>query len=241
MMKPIADLHCHSISSGHAYSTITEMAKAASEKGIKIIAITDHGPTMPGGPHLYHFGNLKALPKFIHGVRILNGVEANIIDYNGTLDMPQRYIEMLDIVLVGLHTYCYPGGSIDENTTAVINAMKNPGVDIVVHPGNPEFPVDFEKVSKAAIEKNVFLEINNSSFTISRKGSETNCRELAAIVKRVGGKLSFGSDSHYHGNIGNFEKCLEVAADTGIEPEMILNYWEEDIKAHLLKKNRTWA
>lgn len=51
----ILDAHCHTISSGHAYSTVTECAKAASEKGLKLIAITDHAPKMPGSCGFLHF------------------------------------------------------------------------------------------------------------------------------------------------------------------------------------------
>ena len=70
-MKIEADLHTHSVASGHAYSTISELALAAAERGLKMIAITDHGPAIPGGPHLYHFSNLKVLPEYLHGVRLL--------------------------------------------------------------------------------------------------------------------------------------------------------------------------
>ena len=54
-MKIEVDTHCHTIASGHAYSTIVENAKAASEKGLKMIAITDHGPAMPGTFHEAYF------------------------------------------------------------------------------------------------------------------------------------------------------------------------------------------
>ena len=53
-MQFIADLHIHSIASGHAYSTVNENAKAAADRGLQLIALTDHGPKMPGGPHLYY-------------------------------------------------------------------------------------------------------------------------------------------------------------------------------------------
>ena len=41
-MEYILDLHTHTIASGHAYSTIREMAQAASEKGLKLLGITEH-------------------------------------------------------------------------------------------------------------------------------------------------------------------------------------------------------
>ena len=57
MMKLKIDLHSHTVSSGHAYSTLLENLRAAKEKGLEALAMTDHGPNMPGGPHLYHFYN----------------------------------------------------------------------------------------------------------------------------------------------------------------------------------------
>ncbi|MFW5991661.1 MAG: PHP domain-containing protein, partial [Halanaerobiaceae bacterium] len=53
-MKIEVDLHMHTLNSGHAYSTITEMAKAAAGQNLKLIAVTDHGPLLPGGPHEYY-------------------------------------------------------------------------------------------------------------------------------------------------------------------------------------------
>jgi putative hydrolase len=86
-LKLVADLHTHSIASGHALSTIQENAQAAAKKGLEILGVTDHGPQTPGGPHVYYFYSLFALPDFLEGVRILRGVEANIIDGQGNLDL----------------------------------------------------------------------------------------------------------------------------------------------------------
>lgn len=64
LTRVVADLHCHTIASTHAYSTVTELAKAASERGLLAIACTDHGPAAPDSPHIWHFGNLDVLPAF---------------------------------------------------------------------------------------------------------------------------------------------------------------------------------
>ncbi|MDK2821551.1 MAG: putative hydrolase [Clostridia bacterium] len=73
------DLHTHTIASGHAYSTVKEMVEAAEKQNIKMIAITDHGIMMPGGPHEYHFYNMVAIPREIGNVQILRGVEAILL------------------------------------------------------------------------------------------------------------------------------------------------------------------
>jgi len=64
-----ADLHMHTVNSGHAYSTVDELAKTASFKGLKLIAITEHGPNLPGGPHEYFFGNMSIIPNEMYGVK----------------------------------------------------------------------------------------------------------------------------------------------------------------------------
>ena len=116
-MELLVDLHTHTITSGHAYSTITENALAASRRGLKLLGMTDHGPSMPGAPHLFHFDNLSILPEQLFGVKILPGVEANITNHEGELDMPLSYLSYLKLILVGLHPICYPGGTCEQNTS----------------------------------------------------------------------------------------------------------------------------
>lgn len=222
-MNLSVDLHCHTVASGHAYSSLYEMVQGAKNNNIELLAITDHGPMMPGGPHLYHFGNMKVIPKEIDGVKILKGVEANITDYDGSLDMPSRYLKNLDIVLAGFHNFCYPGSNIEENTNAMINAMKNPFVDVIVHPGNPDYPINIEKFVSAAIEYNVLIEINNSSFSVSRRGSTKNCLEIAKTVNKLNGMVSFGSDAHIYLDVGSFGHSLDFATRAGLDESQIIN------------------
>lgn len=228
-MKLSVDLHTHTVASGHAYSSLLEMIQGAKENNIELLATTDHGPMMPGGPHLYHFGNMKVIPKEIQGVKILKGVEANITDYDGSLDMPSRYLKNLDIVLAGFHNFCYPGSNVEENTNSLINAMKNPFVDIIVHPGNPDYPINIEKFVSAAIEYNVLIEINNSSFSVSRRGSTKNCLEIAKTVKRLNGMVSFGSDAHIYLDVGNFKHSIKYATEAGLAKNQIINSSKEAV------------
>lgn len=223
-MKLLIDLHVHSIASGHAYSTIKEIAQAAQEKGLQAVAITDHGPAMPGAPHGYHFSNLRRVPEIINGVRIFKGVEANILDTEGRLDMEPRFLKHLDLILAGFHSDCFPlGCSREEHTRAVVNAMAGGWVDIIVHPGNPQFKIDAEAVVRAAKEHHVALEINNSSLTGSRKGSLEVCPQIARIAGEMGILVSLGSDSHWADDVGELEAALELVLEAGIKPENILN------------------
>jgi len=219
----LLDTHCHTISSGHAYSTIGEIAEEAARKGLKLIAMTDHGPAMPGGPHIFHIGNLRVIPDYIKGVRVLKGVEANIMDFQGRLDLPDSYLQRLEIVIASFHDVCIAPGSVEENTRAMIAAMNNPYVDIIAHPGNPYYPVDIDKLVQCAHETGKLLEINNSSFAGSRKGSEENCRRIAAKAREMGVMLTAGSDCHICYDVGKFNRVEEIFQEVGMPEELVIN------------------
>lgn len=62
-MKYVLDVHTHTIASGHAFNTMREMAKMASEKGLELLGITEHAMTMPGTCHKFYFDNLKMVER----------------------------------------------------------------------------------------------------------------------------------------------------------------------------------
>ena len=103
-MKYILDMHTHTLASGHAYSTITEMAHAAAQSGLKLLGITEHAPMMPGTCHLYYFQNFKVIPRVMEGVHLMFGSELNIMNPDGQVDLPQEVLEKLDITIASLHT-----------------------------------------------------------------------------------------------------------------------------------------
>ncbi|MDD4658678.1 MAG: phosphatase [Eubacteriales bacterium] len=238
-MKLVADFHVHTIASGHAYSTVLENAEAAKAKGLELIAITDHGPAMPGGPHPFHFSNLRALPPVIAGVRVLRGAEVNIIDTDGNIDLRGRYLKHLDIVLAGFHRDCIEPGSAEENTRTLIRTMASGLVDIIVHPGNPVFAVNLRQVAEAAAEHNLLLEINNVSLGgIIRRGSRDNCLALAGFVAKLGGKVSLGSDSHFCSRVGELAGAAELAEKAGLKPAQVVNTSLEAIDKFLVLRGR---
>lgn len=238
-MRLVADLHVHTIASGHAYSTIKENLVAAREKGLQMMAITDHGPGIPGGPDLSYFGYLQILPLEDEGIEILVGVEANIMGPDGALDIPEKYLDLMDIVLAGLHPVCYRGGSVSENTKAMINTIKNPYVDIIVHPGNPDYPIDIDEVVAAAREYDTLLEINNSSLAGgARAGSGKNCEAIAHALARYNLPVSVGSDAHYVDRVGRFDRALQLIDAAGIKESQVLNTSTEKIKAYLRGKGK---
>lgn len=237
-MKLEADLHVHSVASGHAFSTIADNVQAAAKKGLKLIAITDHGPKMPGAPHLYYFYNIRVLPKNYLDVEILKGVEANIIDREGNIDIPEEVANKLDIVLAGFHTYCSPSGTVVENTRAMINAINNPLIDMIVHPGNPEFKVDPTEIVLACKEKGMLLEINNSSLGISRAGSYCNCLAIAEKAAEHGIKVAVGSDAHWAEQVGNFASAVELVSKVGLGENQIINRSVHEIHLYLQARGR---
>ena len=224
-MRIIADMHTHTLASGHAYSTVNELALAAAQAGLQGLALTDHGPALPGGPHRYHFCAMRFVPRTIAGVRIFRGVEANILDDKGTLDLDQGVLEELDFVIAGLHEDCgFCGQDIDRNTRALLAAMENPRVKGISHPGNPVFPLHYEEIVMGALATQTALELNNSSLSSqSRKGSSGNCAQIAALCARLGAPVMIGSDAHIAQGVGVFEDAIKLALDAGIAEGQVIN------------------
>lgn len=234
----IADLHVHTLSSGHAYSTIEEYARRAKKIGIKYIAMADHGPSMPGAPHYYHFANLVMLPKYLYGVRILRGVEANIVDATGKLDLSVDDLDRLDVVMVAMHPVCgYESQGEKKNTEVLLAAIeKYPQINILAHPGNPRYPVEIETVVAFAKQKNVIVEINNSSFTGTRKGCWERCLAFAREVKKQDWVVIIGSDSHQALMLGTSDLAFKLLKEADFPMDKVVNTSEKLIKRHILER-----
>ncbi|WP_446899727.1 phosphatase [Clostridium sp. LBM24168] len=238
-MKYPVDVHTHTIASGHAYTTLLENARYASKIGLEILGTTDHAPSMPDAPHRWYFENLKVLPREIFGVTMLYGSEANIVDYNGNIDLPLETQEKLDIIIASLHDpVMKPNKNIDLNTKAFLNVMDNPRIDIIGHCGNPSFPIDEEALIKKAKEKNVLIEINNSSFVRSRAGSEKICTKVARLCKEYRVRIILNSDAHCCFHIGNFDAALKMLKDIDMPEELVINRNKMDLLNYLKDKGK---
>ncbi|MFH1541693.1 MAG: phosphatase [bacterium] len=238
-MKLVADLHVHSISSGHAYSTIEEYATYAAEIGLQAFALTDHGPNMPGAPHYYHFSNLKMVPEKIKGVKVYRGIEANVISAAGETDIPTKKMMFtaFEIVILSMHPRCgYDPQSKKRNTEVLLKALsKQPEVNILGHPGNPMFPIDVEAVVTAAKKHGVAIELNNSSRE-SRVGSYEACLAFAKEVKRQDGLIAVGSDAHFSSMLGGFDYSLQLIKEAGLTEKHVVNTSLDKIDKYLVKK-----
>ena len=237
-MKFKIDLHIHTNSTPHAYSTLEECVSRAISKEMEVIAITNHGPALPDSPHWWSIKNMKVIPSKIENLVILKGVEANILDEDGGIDINDSCYQVLDIVLAGFHRLKEYGetNDIDKNTRALINVMKNQRVDIITHPGNPVFPVDYEKVVENAKKYNIALEINNSSLYLSREGSAPNCEKILSLCKDNGNIIALGSDAHISYEIGNFCYVIELLKKYNFPLERIINGNKEILDAYLLQR-----
>lgn len=237
-MKLLVDTHVHTVSSGHAYSTLEEYVKEAKRIRLPMLAMTDHGPAMPGGPHYYHFSNMRMIPREIEGIKILRGIEANIINDQGQLDIKDEEIRWgeLEVIMIAMHPRCgYDDQGEEKNTEVLIKALKNPYVNVIAHIGNPKYPVDLKTAVRAAMEHNVLLEINNSS-DFSRPGSHARCVEIAREVKRIGWKVVVGTDSHISNMLGRFDAALALLKEAGLEPKDVVNTDQKMIQKYLLRK-----
>ena len=234
-MRLVADLHLHTISSGHAYSTLEEYIARAQELGLEAIGITDHGPIMPGASHQYHFSNMRMIPKVVKGIRVYRGVEANIKNDQGELDYREDIFTELDIVMVAMHPRCgYDDQGEEKNTEVLFKALENPIINIIAHPGNPKYPIKIEETVAKAKEKGVLIELNNSSF-FSRKGSWERCVAFAKEVKRQDWQVILGSDSHISTMLGGFDQVLLLMKEAGLTEKHVVNTSIEKIEQYLLK------
>ena len=224
-MIDLLDVHTHTIASVHAYSTLREMITAAKEKGLSLIGISDHAPAMPGSFHEYYFCNFKVIRRDAYGIDLVMGVELNIIDFSGSTDLRQDFLNRVDYAIASLHDPCIKPGTREQNTAALIGAMKNPKVKIIGHPDNPKYPVNFDALAKAAKENHVLLECNNSSYTPggSRKGSRELAGELLTACKNHGTMVIMGSDAHIDLDVGNHQHAMEMIEKYQFPEELVIN------------------
>lgn len=224
-MTPLLDLHTHTIASGHAYSTIAEMAAAAASRGLSVLGITEHGPATPGTCQWLYFKNLIVVPREIAGVRLLLGAELNILDTTGRLDMPAEQMARLDIRIAGIHGNCWEGGTRQANTDAVISVMANPLIDIISHPADGTADLDFEALVLASKRYGTHLELNNHSLHPARHKAEAPrlMMELMRQARRHDVPLILGSDAHISFDVAGYSHLWPLIAEAGFPDELLLN------------------
>ena len=149
-MKTLLDVHTHTIASGHAFSSLQEMTMAAKERGWKYweSQSTDLIFQAPVIPSISE--TCIAFPVSSMESGLMLGAELNILNTQGDIDLDEDYWRILDIRIAGIHSLCWQGGTREENTQGVINAMRNPFVQIISHPGDGTAELDFEALMKVS-------------------------------------------------------------------------------------------
>ena len=236
-MKPfVTDMHTHSVMSGHAFGTVREMAAEAATRGIRLLGITEHGPSIPGTVNPIYFLNFTDAPRNLYGVEMLYGSEVNVLD-GGRLDLKERYLECLDYAIAGVHGLCYEDGGIVKNTDDLIRCMAHPKVRFVSHPDNDNFALDYRALVQAAKEYDVALEVNNSSLRKPqlRPGCVENYHKMVPLCMEYGVHILVNTDAHDPGAVGDFTLARNLLAQMEVNEDLILSNDAEKMKAFLLK------
>lgn len=221
-MKILVDTHTHTNCSSHAHSTMLENVAAAKERGLEALCMTNHTPSLPDAPHLWHFRTIPRLPKEIDGLRMFYGAEANIIDRKGNIDLPTENLKELDIVIASIHGPCYITGNAEQHTATYLGALKNPYITVIGHSGSPKYAYDIDVVIRAAKEYNKCIEINNHSYSARPENSEI-CRKIALACKKYGTKILVSSDAHGAHEVGVFDTALEMLRSIDFPEELVMN------------------
>lgn len=247
MWRFTADYHTHTKYS-HGKGTVEQNVQAAVERGLKEIGIADHGPAN------WRWIGIRRITDFdrmIHDVeearrqypeiKILAGAEANLISYDGDIDIPEHYLERLDQILLGFHTMIIPKTwgdgwrficsslaarlgeeryqqAREANTLALIAAVRRYPIKIVTHPGL-KVAINSPDLAKACVERGTALEIN------ARHGVESIGFVISAATSGVHFALS--SDAHAPNDVGLLEPAALAARAADLSASQIINVEDE--------------
>lgn len=215
------EVHCHTNVVKHAYSTIIEAVQCAKEAGLRGVAITDHGPELFDGAPLLYFRNMDLISDEMYGVRILRGVEANILDADGRIDLPPEVLGRLDWVIASIHAPEFEASDYEACTSAYLGALDNPYVDMLGHTGRGRFFYDYKTVIERLVEREKIMEFNEHSF--DKPGAEERCLEIAKLCKKYGARACVGSDAHFAAAVGEVPRTLQMLKEIDYPENLILN------------------
>lgn len=240
-MKIIADYHTHTVFS-HGSGNIEDNVKVAIKKGLKILAISDHGP----GHAFYGIKRerfidmrreIDRLNDVYPQIKILLSLEANFMSVDGSLDVDEDMLEITDLIMCGYHFGSRPkkifldlkmhayailsrfSKSIYKkseriNTEMMINAMNKYDITAITHPG-AKGPIDIRQVATVAAAKNVALEVNV-------KHGHLTVDEIHEAMK-TDVKFIIGSDAHTPQDVGEFTDSLNRCMEAGVPVNRIIN------------------
>ncbi|MDR1534417.1 MAG: phosphatase [Planctomycetota bacterium] len=222
MLETKVDTHTHSVLSGHAWSTLRENAAAAARRGLEGFCLTEHGPAVPGAGPFFLASAQKMLPGTLGGVRVFYGVEADIMDFKGGLDIDDKSLFGLEFVIASLHDLCLSPGTPRENTEAYLGALRHPCVDIIGHLDDRRTPSEFATIVREAGRLGKLIEINNNSLLI-RKGSRPRMEEIIRLCGEHSVPVAVASDAHFDDMVGAVEESLELLDRLGFPESLVAN------------------
>jgi putative hydrolase len=188
--------------------------------GMKGFAVTDHGTTLGGRLNSVFFERFVSPDP---AVKIFKGVECNLLDETGTIDIPTPYLPFLDIVLLGIHSNIKKGYDKNRYTEILVNALeKNSMVDIVTHPNDPNYPIDYRTLAQAAAVHGVAVELNNSKIHYARSSASEALRLLEAC-KECSCQIAVSSDTHAIHELGDDSDVAPLLQKVNFTDELIVN------------------
>jgi DNA polymerase (family X) len=219
------DLQMHTIASD-GKNTIEEMGEAAHKLGYEYIALTDHSKavTVANGLDekrtLEHIQKIHAAQKRVHGIRLLAGMEVDILK-DGRLDLDDEVLAQLDAVVVSVHSYM----NLDRAamTDRILAAIENPYTQIIAHPTGrlvlrrDPFDYDMEKIYVAAAKAGVAMECNAHPDRLDLKDIH-----LRAAIER-GVKIVISTDAHSTANLQLMKYGVITARRGWVEKKDVIN------------------
>jgi len=193
------DVHMHTVETD-GRNTIEEMAEAASERGYKYMAITDHSKNLAFANGLddkravEHIKRIRAVSEANGQIQIFAGVEVDILA-DGTLDLSDGVLEQMDIVIASVHSHFNQSPA--EMTDRLLKAVHHPNVSLLGHPTGrlllrrDAYPFDIDAVLKEAAKKKVAMELN--AYPDRLDLSDRHLR----LAKQYGVKVVINTDSHH--------------------------------------------
>jgi DNA polymerase (family 10) len=236
-----ADLQTHSTWSDGKLSML-EMAQAAAQRGIKVIAFTDHSVSLgvTGGlsmeDHKKQAAEIKKIQKQLGDeILVLHASEVEI-KADGKLDYPDEFLASLDLVVASMHTSLrQPREKVTQRT---LNAIRNPNVDIIGHPTGRLIPeregadLDMDALLNAAAQSGVALEINAHPSRLDLDDM------YARRARELGIPISINTDSHSEQDFDNLFYGVAVARRAGLTKDDVINTWSAKKLLDWLKKRK---
>lgn len=220
------DFHVHTMYSD-GVGTAAAMVEAAEARGLEAIALTDHGPELSVGTPREKLTPMLQDIKLAQedaGIPVLAGIEANVVDEGGTIDVDEEFIGKLDILLMGIHRLGEARDPVEfarDYLGRATRAIERHKIDVLAHPFYfhrdlvPHLlPEDLENFVRTAAGRGAAMEVN-----MKYGGPD---EEFLRLCLREGVKLSIGTDAHTVGEVGRVDWALGVLGRIGARREDLI-------------------